>query len=715
VDRSDPDRDGLTRADEQRLVAVLGLLGDDAAPPRPFSELRDTKIAVSASHPSLPRRRVLAGVVAVVALTAAAVAVWQTRDTESPSGVADHDSTIAPSTPSSSTPASGSPSATSAPPPIAPDGIDGLWYTLDLDGLVAGQVSTMVPEVLAGSSSTVWASEDGSFAEVLVLHRFASDPGFSTLVGTRTQTITALDGELELKADPDDPNDPDGGVLRGNEVQWVRPSGEVFEFASFGIKPSLLVKDVLTFADHVEDGCPCQIAGLDLLGLDDGSGGLDQQSLMVDGSRMVLTRSATSPVNTTAFGDAGQWTSAVPWTIDGRPGLNVNQSRAVWSRDGYWFSLEGIPQDRFGEVIDALRTTSPTPPAPLPTAPLLSIGWNQLAQSPLSPRTGSSIAWTGTEVVVVGGWDFTCPAAADCTFDGQVFADGAAYDESAGTWRTIASAPIRFTNAPAAAVNGGDVFVLTAADLHSGASPRVGLLRYDPDTDRWSEVGDVPADSGNALLVADEQLVVFHTSDESEPGSDYLFDPLSSQWTALPDDGMPPSYDRQMVYNANRVILFAKPIPDVGAESTTVHVASYELWSAGWTAAADSGRNGFTAWRVAGQVIVNPHFGPASTGGVYNLGRDEWADLPATPTEASWQGDMAGVFGQDEAAYGYGSGWVLDQIGQTWIEVPTIDERFNESFTTVGRNLFVFGGERWPPDNPGQLLRDAWLWVPPAA
>ena len=43
------------------------------------------------------------------------------------------------------------------------------------------------------------------------------------------------------------------------------------------------------------------------------------------------------------------------------------------------------------------------------------MGWERLPAVPLSPRTDPVVAWTGTEVVVVGGnTGWVCPPNADC-------------------------------------------------------------------------------------------------------------------------------------------------------------------------------------------------------------------------------------------------------------------------------------------------------------
>ncbi len=112
------------------------------------------------------------------------------------------------------------------------------------------------------------------------------------------------------------------------------------------------------------------------------------------------------------------------------------------------------------------------------------------------------------------------------------------------------------------------MFVLT--DRMAGRQ-RV-LLRYAIDDDRWEQVADLPPDSGHLIAAAniigdqpiDPLVVVYHGSDEFESGPDYTHRVDNSSWFALPDDGLPPSFDRRIVPSGYELYLFAKPVPEPG-------------------------------------------------------------------------------------------------------------------------------------------------------
>jgi hypothetical protein len=342
-------------------------------------------------------------------------------------------------------------------------------------------------------------------------------------------------------------------------------------------------------------------------------------------------------------------------------------------------------------------------------------GWTQLPAPPLSPRTGATAVWTGEEIVVFGGWDHLCPPAADCTTtDAAVFSDGAAYDPATGGWRAIAQSPVLTAFAPAATVAGA---VYVASGCAEPLSCSGGQFhRYLVAEDAWEPVGNPPGGiDGRVLLPVGSRLLAFAASDEAGERPDHLFDPAADSWTELPDDPLPSVYDRQVVVDGEDLLLFGKPTEgQIGSDP--VIGARYDGATGSWSRLPDAPGNGYHAWGLDGVVVLNPHFGLESTGGIFDPATDTWSALPPLPDSGTFRGDMAGAIGIDDAEYVYSSGWVFDVPGDRWVEVLPIDGRStyqSSAVDAVGRRLFVFGGEDWSGDE-GRLLGDAWLWTPPA-
>jgi len=73
--------------------------------------------------------------------------------------------------------------------------------------------------------------------------------------------------------------------------------------------------------------------------------------------------------------------------------------------------------------------------------------WTSVPAVPLDPRTDPVLAWTGTEVLVLGGnTGWVCPPFADCPNPTTLAHDGAAFDPATQTWRAIAPAPVGLWN-----------------------------------------------------------------------------------------------------------------------------------------------------------------------------------------------------------------------------------------------------------------------------
>jgi hypothetical protein len=97
--------------------------------------------------------------------------------------------------------------------------------------------------------------------------------------------------------------------------------------------------------------------------------------------------------------------------------------------------------------------------------------WQALPAASIVGRLGPSAVWTGTEMIVWGGY-------ARSEDVGQK-SDGAAYNPTTGAWRTIASSPPSVRGG-AAVVWTGDEIIVWASNSPDG---HVGTAAYEPSTD----------------------------------------------------------------------------------------------------------------------------------------------------------------------------------------------------------------------------------------
>jgi hypothetical protein len=327
--------------------------------------------------------------------------------------------------------------------------------------------------------------------------------------------------------------------------------------------------------------------------------------------------------------------------------------------------------------------------------------WEQLAPSPLSPRSRSVVVWSGDEILVIGGDRFVCPPGADCELPADPpLADGAAVDPATGTWRSIAPAPVAFAHA-ATAVLGDDVYLLVPGGATADhVTP--AFLHYSVSQDTWSELP--PPGDGDVLhrdlLAMGDRLLAHRGSDEGGEMPDLVFDPATSAWSTLPADPLSPSFDRTMVWLHDRLYLFDHALvaqPGSAAPSLT-RVASFDPSTGSWARLADSEILGTHPWFVDGTRLVNPSPGGADGGEVNNWGRTyPYGGVYDTATDR-W----APLTDEDRALVAH-----LDPAG-----LPPVGELQDRVVVAAGPHAFVFGGVAWrggTDGTDGEVLGDAWI------
>ena len=160
--------------------------------------------------------------------------------------------------------------------------------------------------------------------------------------------------------------------------------------------------------------------------------------------------------------------------------------------------------------------------------------WQPLPAAPLTGRHTSG-AWTGSELVLVGGYNE----------EEGALADAAAYSPTTRAWRKLPSMPAVRMEATAT-WTGTEVLVVggTGADL---SVPSADALAYNPATDRWrslpsmggSRVGHVSVWTGDRLLVWGGKTIVKPPSAQNAaayrtPAHGMAYDPAANRWSPMP-------------------------------------------------------------------------------------------------------------------------------------------------------------------------------------
>ncbi len=354
--------------------------------------------------------------------------------------------------------------------------------------------------------------------------------------------------------------------------------------------------------------------------------------------------------------------------------------------------------------------------------------WRRLPNAPLTPRDHAVVVDVDGRMLVVGGWEFLCPPMADCsTPEGPLLADGAVYDPGTDSWSTSAPAPfgLRRQEYAAAAVDGSAYLISGCAGGPTcEAQPR--LLSYDLAEDRWTNHGPVPGPkTSRHLATVDRTLLVYSGSDEGGEVADLVFDLERSTWTELPDDPLPRTFDRFIVPAGDHLVLTGSSIASLASEDPAHLAARFDSDAGEWTRLPNAPGQGYQLLPTDRGPLLNGHF-IDSPGWILDPDTWTWSVLPESAREHT---DLSGVLNSDQAIYDIPNS--VGQVASTnrllvynshtaaFLTIPVPPGRenvYDDSSAALGRDLFVYGGQRWTGDGlhgEGELVGDAWLWTAP--
>lgn len=391
-------------------------------------------------------------------------------------------------------------------------------------------------------------------------------------------------------------------------------------------------------------------------------------------------------------------------------------------------------------------------------------GWHKMADAPIAPRRDAVTAWTGSEVVVIGGSktlaEPTCPMGSQLprcdpstpTNPGQWLRDGAAYLPAVDSWHRIAPLPDGFVTSQTAATPLSPVAVLDGKVYVLGwteSSPTRSLLAsYDPSTNAWSMLPfGVSKSSWWALTTYRDRLVVYAPLQSTKTPSaihDRVYDPETGSWSDLPIDSiseaarLTPGNIRQMVELDNKLYDFASAVTQASSDGGQVmQVAVYDGHD--WQKFSDPrGHVSYGVWTATGDhlTMVNlDHLYEACSGGspggppalTFDPSSHTFGTPPPYPATAGQDLDFCQGAGGQGVVVGNGlsvavasqaGALILDPKGDTWDMAKGPGDTKLEGFSLVwaGDQLFRWGGGTIDASSgtPQLVLSNQGrIWTPP--
>jgi hypothetical protein len=378
-------------------------------------------------------------------------------------------------------------------------------------------------------------------------------------------------------------------------------------------------------------------------------------------------------------------------------------------------------------------STSPTQATPRTGQP----GWSTIAASTVEARFQHTMVWTGTEVVVLGGYGVRGDGDA---LDSHPLTSAAAYDPATGLWRTIADYPFHDDDGTVAGA------VWTGEEVLALASEGA-LHAWSPATDTWRELADGPftgtSTAVTGVVWTGSELVVVNGGSGEGGAPDEgtaIYDPGSDTWRSV--DQLPITYGfADTFWTGSQVVVVGTDQSDQRAHGTHgLVVVALDLDAGTWREVpgnplADIERRnwGFAVW-TGSELVVGGGWAQTAEGAAlseqlvaenrqptteeraiiqlygardvaaWDPATDTWRSLPDAPTAVtgsdryadSWLGDRALLWSlPDDGPRAAAQPILFDPATGDWTEVPPIPGGFHAEAPAVwtGEELVIWSGE----------------------
>ena len=336
-------------------------------------------------------------------------------------------------------------------------------------------------------------------------------------------------------------------------------------------------------------------------------------------------------------------------------------------------------------VWGGLASVPPTPGASQYEPPVYGDGaaldprtriWRVLPPSPLAPRADATAVWDGQDMIIWGGQGGGSQTNTD-------FADGASYDPANHRWKMLPPGPLSARSGATAFWTGSQVLILGGYDDNTG----LGLVNgatYDPKTGHWQLLPKLPSTSGlytpphgstatvtpggtNVTWTGSQVLAWPYYQVQSNAPNRSLTDveqnlswtPGSSHWVTHHTNPAGLAQVAITFWTGSQVLFFppdgwwcpigalcAAPLPN-----EPVPIQSYDPATGRWpTLAGSVVLEGAGPFIWTGRAVVAINNGAA----VFDVARDRWLSLPSYPyggvaaeeaDSAVWTGSSLIVWG----------------------------------------------------------------------
>ena len=321
-----------------------------------------------------------------------------------------------------------------------------------------------------------------------------------------------------------------------------------------------------------------------------------------------------------------------------------------------------------------------------------------------APRSGHSAVWTGSEMLVWGGCDGSL-----CAGGTTRFGDGARYLSASDSWQAISGAGAPDARADHTAVWSGTEMIVWGGQGQDGL-PRATGARYDATLDQWTPTSGLNAPAprfDHRAVWTGGEMIVWGRTDALGRKTGGRYDPDSDTWVPTStNDPRRARANHVAVWTGSEMLLWGG---DVGGGFQGLG-DRYEPATDSWTPIADAGEpmgreHGLAAvWTGTEMIVWGGQSGTSvfDTGGRYAPTTDSW--LPTSTTNAPvgrsyhtmlWTGTRMFVWGGTTENFETSTGGLYDPVADAWTATALAGAPPAAAYTSgvwTGARAIVWGG-----------------------
>jgi N-acetylneuraminic acid mutarotase len=317
-----------------------------------------------------------------------------------------------------------------------------------------------------------------------------------------------------------------------------------------------------------------------------------------------------------------------------------------------------------------------------------------------SGRYFHTAVWTGSEMIVWGGWG---------GYRNGLFNTGGRYNPSTDSWTATST-----TNAPSArsehtAVWTGNEMIVWGGHYPTNANTKAGG-RYNPSTDSWTATSTTNAPSARFIHTAvwtGSEMIVWGGYRNGFLNTGGRYNPSTDSWTATSRTNTPSARAyHTAVWTGSEMIVWGGGSLLHGSNTGGRYNPSTDSWTVTSTTNAPNGRTRHTAvWTGSEMIVWGGEAYPTyfNTGGRYNPSTDNWASTSTTNAPSArdlhtavWTGSAMIVWGGGIPVNTYlNTGGSYNPNANTWTATSTTNAPEGREWHTAvwtGSEMIIWGG-----------------------